>query len=100
MELKPGKKDSLKKWTMRLDESTVRTWDRYGGTRLGTTRVNPFDPKKDKSEEIIKNYKALGLDALVVIVIRDDSRWRSDDCHIRQDELSVLIPDVARYIAS
>jgi 6-phosphofructokinase 1 len=67
MELKPGKKDSLKKWTMRLDESTVRTWDRYGGTRLGTTRVNPFDPKKDKSEEIIKNYKALGLDALVVI---------------------------------
>jgi len=67
IELKPEKRESLKRWTMKLDPNLVRTWDRYGGTRLGTTRINPFDPKNDKSENIIKNYKKLGLEALVVI---------------------------------
>jgi 6-phosphofructokinase 1 len=66
-EVKPEKKDSVKRWTMRLDTDIVRTWDRYGGTRLGTTRLNPFDPKKDKSELVLKNCQKLGLDALVVI---------------------------------
>jgi 6-phosphofructokinase 1 len=45
----------------------VRTWDRSGGTRLGTSLVNPFDPKKDQSGIIIENIKKLGIDALVVI---------------------------------
>lgn len=63
----PDKKDSLKKWTMTLDENVVRTWDRYGGTRLGASVMNPLDPKKDLSEAIIQNIKKLGLDALVVI---------------------------------
>ncbi|MBW2615717.1 MAG: ATP-dependent 6-phosphofructokinase [Deltaproteobacteria bacterium] len=67
IEVKPDKKESLKRWTMPLNKDLVRTWDRQGGTRLGTTRVNPFDPKKDQSEILIKNYKKLGLDALVVI---------------------------------
>ena len=67
IEVKPDKKDSLNKWTMKLTPEIVRTWDRYGGTRLGTTRINPFDPKNDKSDILIKNIKALGLDALVVI---------------------------------
>ena len=67
IEAKPDKKESLKRWTMPLNTDLVRTWDRQGGTRLGTTRVNPFDPKKDQSEILIKNYKKLGLDALVVI---------------------------------
>ncbi len=66
-EMKPDKKESVKRWTMPLDSQAVRTWDRYGGTRLGTSRINPFDPKKDQSETIIENYKKLGLDALVVI---------------------------------
>ena len=67
IEIKPDKKESIKRWTMPLNTETVRTWDRYGGTRLGTTRINPFDPKNDKSEVLIQNYKKLGLDALVVI---------------------------------
>jgi 6-phosphofructokinase 1 len=52
---------------MPLDTDIVRTWDRYGGTRLGTTRLNPFDPKEDRSELIVKNCEKLGLDALIVI---------------------------------
>jgi len=67
MELKPESKESLKQWTLPLDMNTVRTWDRYGGTRLGTSRTNPFDPKKDRSEEVLRNYEKLGLEALVVI---------------------------------
>ncbi len=67
MELKPKDKDSLKQWTMPLDKETVRTWDRYGGTRLGASRINPFDPHDDKSEMVMENYKELGLDALVVV---------------------------------
>jgi 6-phosphofructokinase len=66
-EVKPNKKESLNRWTMPLDTDIVRTWDRYGGTRLGTSRFNPFDPKKDRSEVLLDNYKKLGLDALVVI---------------------------------
>ncbi len=67
IEVKPGKKDSMRRWTMHLDNKIVRTWDRYGGTRLGTTRLNPFDPANDQSERILENYEKLGLDALVVI---------------------------------
>jgi 6-phosphofructokinase 1 len=67
IELKPDKKQSLKRWTMPLDAGIVRTWDRYGGTRLGTTRVNPFDPSNDQSDMVVNNYGKLGLDALVVI---------------------------------
>ncbi|MBK5100432.1 MAG: ATP-dependent 6-phosphofructokinase [Desulfobacteraceae bacterium] len=67
IEVKPDKKASLKRWTMPLNSDIVRTWDRYGGTRLGTSHVNPFDPKKDSSETLIQNYKKLGLDALVVM---------------------------------
>lgn len=67
IEVNPDKKDSLKRWTLPLDVDMVRTWDRYGGTRLGTSVINPFDPKKDMSEPLVKNYRRLGLEALVVI---------------------------------
>lgn len=67
IEVKPEKKVSLNRWTMDLNMDIVRTWDRYGGTRLGTSRVNPFDPKNDKSDLVLDNCKKLGLDALVVI---------------------------------
>ncbi|MFZ7111279.1 MAG: 6-phosphofructokinase [Desulfatiglandales bacterium] len=66
-EVNPDKKESVRRWTMDLDENIVRTWDRYGGTRLGTSVGNPLDPQKDRSEAIIQNIKKLGLDALVVI---------------------------------
>ena len=67
IEVKPDRKESVKRWTMPLSPDVVRTWDRYGGTRLGTTRINPFNPQKDRSELLIRNIKKLGLEALVII---------------------------------
>jgi 6-phosphofructokinase len=67
IQVKPEKKESVKRWTMPLNADIVRTWDRYGGTRLGTSRVNPFNPEKDRSEELINNIKKLHIEALVVI---------------------------------
>ena len=67
IEVKPDKKASLKDWTVALTPNNVRTWDRHGGTRLGTTRINPFDPKKDQSDLIVQNCKKLGIEALVVL---------------------------------
>ena len=67
IEVKPEKRETMKRFVVPLDTELVRTWDRSGGTRLGTSLVNPFDPKKDQSELMIENIKKLGLDALVVI---------------------------------
>ena len=50
-----------------LDEDLVRTWDRYGGTYLGTSRFNPFNPTDDRSEQLIANLEVLNIDCLVVI---------------------------------
>jgi phosphofructokinase-like protein len=50
-----------------LTEEMVRTWDRYGGTNLGTSRTNPFDPKKDRSKIVLENINRYGLDHLVAI---------------------------------
>ena len=50
-----------------LNQETVRTWDRYGGTMLGTSRTNPYDPKNVQSKVVLTNIETLGLDALVVI---------------------------------
>lgn len=59
----PGSRDYL----LPLDGEVVRTWDRYGGTALGTSRTNPYDPKNDQSERVLKNIKNLGLDVIVAI---------------------------------
>jgi phosphofructokinase-like protein len=50
-----------------LTEEMVRTWDRYGGTNLGTSRTNPYDPKKDRSKLVLDNLKHYGIDFLVAI---------------------------------
>jgi 6-phosphofructokinase 1 len=50
-----------------LNPDVVRTWDRYGGTMLGTSRFSPFDPKHDCSRLIIQNLERLGLDAVIAI---------------------------------
>ena len=67
VEVNPSDPESLARWTMPLDELTVRTWDRYGGTALGSSRTNPFNPKKDQSERCLANIRGLGLHALVAI---------------------------------
>jgi phosphofructokinase-like protein len=50
-----------------LTEEMVRTWDRYGGTNLGTSRTNPFDPKNDRSKIVLENIERLHVDFLVAI---------------------------------
>ncbi|MBU2535668.1 MAG: ATP-dependent 6-phosphofructokinase [Chloroflexota bacterium] len=50
-----------------LDEQKVRTWDRYGGTMLGTSRTNPYNPENDRSQLVLDNIKKLGLNALITI---------------------------------
>jgi phosphofructokinase-like protein len=50
-----------------LTQELVRTWDRYGGTFLGTSRTNPYDPKNNRSQIVLANIERLGLEAVVAI---------------------------------
>lgn len=50
-----------------LNPAVVRTWDRYGGTMLGTSRTNPYDRENDRSKLVLDNIDKLGIDALIVI---------------------------------
>jgi phosphofructokinase-like protein len=50
-----------------LNPEIVRTWDRYGGTMLGTSRFSPYDPKNDCSKQVIENIERLGLEAVIAI---------------------------------
>ena len=52
---------------MPLNEDIVRTWDRFGGTNLGSSRTNPYDPKNDRSKIVIENIERLGLSAVIVL---------------------------------
>jgi phosphofructokinase-like protein len=67
LEVDPGDQKSCARCIKHLDEETVRTWDRYGGTNLGTSRTNPFNPKNDRSAKLVDNIKKLGIDAIVAI---------------------------------
>ena len=67
LEVDPDDQKSCARYTKHLDEEIVRTWDRYGGTNLGTSRTNPFNPKNDRSGKLIDNIKKLGIDAIVAI---------------------------------
>jgi ATP-dependent phosphofructokinase / diphosphate-dependent phosphofructokinase len=50
-----------------LVPSIVRRWDTQGGTNLGSSRTNPFNPKELKVKEVERNFEKLGLDGLVAI---------------------------------
>jgi phosphofructokinase-like protein len=50
-----------------LNPEIVRTWDRYGGTMLGTSRFSPYDPKHECSKQVIENIQRLGLEAVIAI---------------------------------
>ena len=67
VEVNPEDPESLARWTVPLDELAVRTWDRQGGTVLGSSRTNPFNPKNNQSEKCVANIAGLGLYALVAI---------------------------------
>jgi 6-phosphofructokinase len=60
-------KTALEENIIRLDEEKVRTWDRYGGTMLGTTRYSPYDPQYGTVDLVIKNIRKLELEALIVL---------------------------------
>ncbi len=63
----PANADSLREYIQPLNQDLVRTWDRYGGTMLGTSRTNPYDPKNDRSKVVLSNIEKLNLDALIAI---------------------------------
>jgi ATP-dependent phosphofructokinase / diphosphate-dependent phosphofructokinase len=67
VEVNPDDPKSCEKYIRPLDEEIVRTWDRYGGTNLGTSRTNPFNPKNDRSGNLINNIKKLCIDVVVAI---------------------------------
>ena len=67
VEVEPDDRKSCERYIKPLDEETVRAWDRYGGTNLGTSRTNPFNPKHDRSEKVIENIRKLGIDVVVAI---------------------------------
>lgn len=67
VEVEPDDPKSCERYIIRLDEEKVRTWDRYGGTNLGTSRVNPFNQQNDRSEKLIDHIKKLGIDVIVVL---------------------------------
>src|SRR3954451_205395 len=55
-----------------LDVEKVRYWDLDGGTHLGSSRTNPFNHKVegqrvDASDQVMRNFERLKLDALVPI---------------------------------
>ena len=57
----------VQEYIMPLNQEIVRTWDRYGGTYLGTSRTNPYNPKNDQSKTVLSNIEKLGLDAVIAI---------------------------------
>jgi phosphofructokinase-like protein len=59
--------EDVRQYIVPLDEQIVRTWDRYGGTNLGTSRFNPFNTKDERSAQLIDNLKLLNIDCLVAI---------------------------------
>jgi 6-phosphofructokinase 1 len=63
----PTSPDSLKEYTVPLNQDLVRTWDRYGGTMLGTSRTNPYDPKNDRSKIVLSNVDKLDLKVVIAI---------------------------------
>jgi 6-phosphofructokinase 1 len=67
VEVDPDNPESMAQHIMKLDEEVVRTWDRYGGTNLGTSRTNPFNPKKNRCEKVIENINKLGIDVIVAV---------------------------------
>ena len=57
----------IQEYIVPLNQEVVRTWDRYGGTFLGTSRTNPYNPKDDQSKKVLNNIKSLGLEAVIAI---------------------------------
>ncbi len=62
-----GSKDEPGPRICTLTEEIVRTWDRYGGTNLGTSRTNPYDPKNNRSKIVLDNIERHRLDFIIAV---------------------------------
>jgi 6-phosphofructokinase 1 len=67
VEVNPEDPASREQWLVPLDEMRVRSWDRTGGTMLGTSRVNPYSSKDNRSSQLMANLEALGIEVLVAV---------------------------------
>jgi ATP-dependent phosphofructokinase / diphosphate-dependent phosphofructokinase len=63
----PGRDFGEESYMRLLDENEVRPWDRLGGTRLGSSRTNPYSEKNNRSKQLLENFERLKIDALVAI---------------------------------
>jgi ATP-dependent phosphofructokinase / diphosphate-dependent phosphofructokinase len=67
----PDIPESRAKYIEMLDPDKVRTWDRQGGTMVGTSRWGPYDNNDQKtteaSQKVLENIKHLGLDAIIAL---------------------------------
>jgi 6-phosphofructokinase len=54
LEIDPDDPASIEKWTVPLDPDRVRTYDRFGGTALHTSRTNPSNVKRDKVPAVVR----------------------------------------------
>ncbi|HSW58712.1 MAG TPA: 6-phosphofructokinase [Dehalococcoidales bacterium] len=52
--------DNQAQYVLPLTEELVRPWDRHGGTNLGTSRHNPYNPEKYTANLVIKNSGPIG----------------------------------------
>lgn len=86
LEVQPENPESVSKFTLPLDAHRVRPIDRFGGTMLHSSRTNPGEMRdkdipahldasrwkagpggrRDLTDQVIANLKALGVDSLVV----------------------------------
>lgn len=62
----PVKRGLDEKHFIELEEAMVRTWDRQGGTNLGTSRTNPLK-KEELTQKVINNIEAMEMEAIVAI---------------------------------
>lgn len=59
--------DAMEQNIVPLTEEMVRTWDRFGGTNLRSSRTNPYQKGNDRSRIVKENIERLGLSAIVVL---------------------------------
>jgi len=83
----PSNAAALKDYTVPLDQDLVRTWDRYGGTMLGTSRTNPYDPNNDRSKIALNNVDKLDLKVVIAIGGEDTLGVA---CKLSQDGVNVI----------
>ena len=54
-------------YVMELGPEIIRAYSRLGGSRLQCSRTNPVSEGKDRTDQVIKNVKKLGLDVIIAI---------------------------------